>query len=140
MKFLTLTLTLTLLGGLFSGVVYAEWRRVDAMSDVSAQSYIDLDNMKQTGPMSIYRQVQLLTNYTQHQSSGAGSRVQWLEYDCMQPRVRMLRGSGFSLAWAKGETVSLPAAPQALANWRDVAHQPSERAVISLICPGGSDG
>lgn len=123
-------------GGL--GWAHAEWRKLEAPVGDAAQRYIDLTSMKQAGPMSIYRQVQVLTNLDGHKhQQGLGSRVQWVEYDCMQPRRRLLREIGYSQPWAKGDGISLPTAPPS--DWQTVVGQPSELAVITLICPGGAD-
>lgn len=120
-----------------SSCVMAEWQLLSA-DDPQAHQYIDLEKVTQSGPMAIYRQVQVLLQGPATAAGGALSMLAHYEYDCMNAKVRLLRTAEFSRQWAEGQ--ALPGAESGgPAAWVPLAGQPLGQKTFDLICPGGKD-
>ena len=104
----------------------------------AAWTQLDLDTVRQAGPMAIYRQVIELTVYATRLESGAMSILRTAEYDCMGARVRVLTEAGFRAPWADGETASIPLAYRRQGDWSDLSADPAGEVVWNLLCPGGA--
>ena len=85
-------------------------------SHASAQKIeIDMDSIKQSGPMAIYRQVQVRIHG--NDKEGEALTTQLYEYDCMGSKMRILD---------KPE-------PQ----WQELPEHPLGQETLQLICPSG---
>lgn len=124
--------------GFAHGIANAAWTQLDPDSGATGQRrYVDLDTVRQAGPMAIYRQVSELTVFATRLESGAVSIVRTSEYDCMSARVRVLREAGFRSPWAGGETASIPVEYRRQGGWHALSADPAGEAVWDLLCPGG---
>jgi hypothetical protein len=123
---------------LISPFVMAEWQLLSEANPQESKQYIDLKNVKQTGPMAIYRQVQVLTQGAAVSANGVLSTLALYEYDCMNTKFRLLQTSGFSRQWAEGErmTVSTSSGP---IQWLSLSAQTLGQKTFDLLCPDGND-
>ena len=127
-----------------SPTIFAEWLNLanDKTSKANleenqlTQQFIDLDNVKQAGPMAIYRQVMILSQGAD-QPRGALSTVSLYEYDCMNSKLRILKTSSFSEEWAKGETLILPPTLPGLGEWANLPNSILGKKTFDLVCPTG---
>lgn len=125
--------------GFAHGIANAAWTQLDLDSGATdKRRYVDLDTVRQAGPMAIYRQVIELTVYATRLESGVMSILRTAEYDCMGARVRVLTEAGFRAPWADGETASIPLAYRRQGDWSDLSADPAGEVVWNLLCPGGA--
>jgi hypothetical protein len=121
------------------GVASAAWTQIDPASGATDQRrYVDLDTVRQAGPMAIYRQVSELIVYATRLESGAMSILRTSEYDCMSAKVRVLTETGFRSPWADGETASIPDGQRRQGGWSALKEDPAGEAVRNSLCPGGT--
>ena len=122
----------------FSPYSMAEWQLLADGGPREPQQYIDLQNVKQTGPMAIYRQVHVLSQGASVADHGFLSTLALYEYDCMNPQFRLLQTSGFSRQWAEGEgvTVSASSGPAA---WLPLSTHALGQKTFDLLFPDGKD-
>ena len=121
-----------------SPFVMADWQIISGGAPTDAEQYIDLRNVKQTGPMAIYRQVQVLSQGAAVSTPGVLSTLLLYEYDCMNTKFRLLEVTGFSMQWAKGQamTLSVPSSPT---KWLPLPLQALGQKTFDLLCPDGKD-
>jgi hypothetical protein len=121
-----------------SPFVVAEWQLLSEANPQESEQYVDLQTVKQTGPMAIYRQVQVLTQGADVAANGVLSTLALYEYDCMNTKFRLLQTSGFSRQWAEGErmTVSTSSGP---VKWLSLSEQALGQKTFDLLCPDGND-
>jgi len=124
--------------GIFAhGIASAAWTPIDPVSNTTAgRRYIDLDTVRQTGPMAIHRQVKELTVYPVRLESGPMSILRSSEYDCMNARVRVLSETGFLSPEGDGETAKIPDGYRRRGDWSALNTDPANQAVWDTICPG----
>lgn len=123
---------------LFSTFVAAEWQVLSDGGAQDFQQYIDLQNVKQTGPMAIYRQVQVLSQGRAVEVNGVLSTLALYEYDCMNTKFRVLQTSGFNKQWAEGQSMTLSES-SASAKWLSLPMQALGKKTFDLLCPDGKD-
>ena len=116
----------------------ADWQILSAGSIQGPEQYIDLRKVKQTGPMAIYRQVEVLSQGPTVDANGVLSTLALYEYDCMNAKFRLLQISGFSRQWAEGEAISL-ARSRNIGEWLSLPLQPLGQKTYDLLCPNGKD-
>jgi hypothetical protein len=121
-----------------SPAVFAEWQMLLDGNTTQFKQYIDLENVKQTGPMAIYRQVHVLSQGDASASNGVLSTLALYEYDCMRAKFRLLQISGFSRQWADGQTMPL-SQPTGIGEWRPLALQSAGQQAFQLLCPDGEE-
>ena len=121
-----------------SPFVMADWQIISSGAPTDAEQYIDLRNVKQTGPMAIYRQVQVLTQGTAVSTPGVLSTLVLYEYDCMNTKFRLLEATGFSMQWAKGQAMTL-SVPSGSTKWLPLPLQALGQKTFDLLCPDGKD-
>ena len=90
----------------FCQLAFADWSRIAEKSHPEPQQYIDLDSVKQTGPMAIMRRVWELRNFSKPVNGGVRSIKRLSEYDCMNQRHRVIQELWFTDPWAQGESVA----------------------------------
>ncbi len=118
----------------------ADWARVGDTLQLTFEKYIDGDNVKQSGPMAIMRQVWEVSNYPNSAESGAASVKTLAEYDCQNRQLRVLKEFWFADTWAKGTELTVPELNQATNNWTPITPNSVGEAIIDLVCPSGEDG
>ena len=114
----------------------AEWKKIANGSSQEPEQYIDLDSVKQAGPMAIYRQVNVLSQVGALPTKGASSKLSLQEYDCMNSKFREVQATAYSEAWATGEKVVLESPTQNSKAWQDLPAQSLGRSVLNMVCPG----
>lgn len=120
-------------------VVFAEWVKVSDTHLSEPEHYIDIDSVKQMGPMAIYRQVNVLSQGSALIPKDISSKLALHEYDCMNKKLRVLQSTGFSEAWAKGEqTVLVSPSPNSKA-WQELPMGPLGQITWDALCPSGKD-
>ena len=121
-----------------SPLVMAEWQLLSEANSQESGQYVDLQDVKQTGPMAIYRQVRVLTQGAAGAANGVLSTLALYEYDCMNTKFRLLQTSRFSRLWAEGEsmTVSASSGP---GQWLPLSAQALGQKTFDLLCPDGKD-
>lgn len=121
-----------------SPFVMAEWQILSDGGSDEPQQYIDLQNVKQAGPMAIYRQVQVLSQGADVSTPDVLSTLLLYEYDCMNTKFRLLEASGFSMQWAKGQAMTL-SVPSSSTKWLPLPLQALGQKTFDLVCPDGKD-
>ena len=116
----------------------AEWQILSDGGSHEPQQYIDLQNVKQAGPMAIYRQVQVLSQGAAVSTPGVLSTLVLYEYDCMNTKFRLLEATGFSMQWAKGQTVPLSVSSSPT-KWLPLPLQALGQKTFDLLCPDGKE-
>jgi len=138
MKPLGIFCTLVVLASVSTNV-NAKWEKVSEGDASSAGKYIELESVKQAGPMSIYRQVKVLSQGSAQDLKGMSSKVELFEYDCMSSKLRILQESGYSKLWATGDALEIPVEPQAVREWHELPKSPLGLQTFNLLCPSGKD-
>jgi hypothetical protein len=89
--------------------------------------------------MSIYRQIQVLSQGAALKQQSLASTLSLHEYDCMSANFRVLQVTGFSQAWGEGDKV-LVTLPASGANaWQALPDSPIGQQMVDLLCPSGKD-
>ena len=124
---------------LTSTQVFAEWQRITDEHAKELEHFLDMQSVKQAGPMSIYRQVQVLSQGSSLKQQSFESTISLHEYDCMSAKLRVLQVAGFSQAWGAGDKV-LVTLPASNANaWQSLPDTPLGQQTVDLLCPSGKD-
>jgi len=124
----------------FSQAALADWSRVAETSHPEPQQYLDLDSVKQTGPMAIMRRVWELRNYSTPHHDKVRSIKRLSEYDCMDRRHRVVQELWFTDPWAKGENVPPLLRDDAELAWRPIAPRSINEIILDEMCPHENDG
>ena len=120
-------------------LVQAEWQQLSQENAHDIQHYLDQQSVKQTGPMSIYRQVRVLSQGTGLKPYNVESMISLHEYDCMNAQLRVLQVTGFSRPWGAGDKV-LVTLPASGANaWQALPDSPLGQQMVDSLCPSGKD-
>jgi hypothetical protein len=114
----------------------AEWTKIGNASAQEPELYMDLDSVKQTGPMAIHRQVNILSQGSELRAKGIASQISLYEYDCMNSKLRVLETSAYSKAWAAGETTLMPLPPQSAKEWLNLPAHALGQIALEMVCPG----
>ncbi len=114
----------------------AEWKKIANGNWQEPEQYIEMDSVKQTGPMAIYRQVNVLSQGGALLPKGVSSKLSLYEYDCMNSKFRVLQTSAYSETWATGDKVVLPSPTHKSTAWQDVPAQSLGQIALSMLCPG----
>lgn len=122
---------------LISPAVIADWTKVAAGNILEPDQYIETNSVKQTGPMAIYRQVNVLSQGPALLAEDLASKRSIYEYDCMNKKLRVLQSVGFRKAWATGDQVVLHSTSQNLKEWHDLPPHPLGQVTFDILCPGG---
>jgi hypothetical protein len=122
-----------------STVVFAEWERVGEERASSLEYYLDMQSVKQTGPMSIYRQVKVLIQGPAIKSQSLESAISLNEYDCMNAKLRVLQTTGFTQPWGNGDKVALSPPLSQVNEWQALPETPFGQHTVDLLCPSGKD-
>jgi len=121
-----------------SPFVMAEWQILSDGGSHEPQQYIDLQNVKQAGPMAIYRQVQVLSQGADVSTPDVLSTLLLYEYDCMNTKFRLIEATGFSMQWAKGQAMTL-SVPSSSTKWLPLPLQAIGQKTFDLVCPDGKN-
>jgi len=122
--------------------VFSEWSKLinpkypaKQQNEQLNEKFIDMDTVKQTGPMAIYRQVMILSQGSRT-PQGVISSQSLYEYDCMNTKLRIINTTSFTEEWAKGEIVALPPAPH-LREWVNLPSTVLGKQTFDMLCPSG---
>ena len=114
----------------------AEWKKIANGNGQESEQYIEMDSVKQTGPMAIYRQVNVLSQGGALLAEGVSSKLSLHEYDCINSKFRVLKISAYIETWAAGDKVVLQSHTQTSKNWQDLRPKSLGQITLSMICPG----
>lgn len=124
----------------FCQLAFADWSRIAEKSHPEPQQYIDLDSVKQTGPMAIMRRVWELRNFSKSLNGGVRSIKRLSEYDCMNQRHRVIQELWFTDPWAQGESVASGRKDEAEPAWHPVKAKSINKVILDELCPHENDG
>jgi len=119
-----------------SSNVNAKWEKVSEEGASSAEKYIEMESVKQAGPMSIYRQVKVLSQGPELNIKAIRSKVELFEYDCMSSKLRILQVYGYDKLWASGEAIEIPATPQGVREWQELPKGGLGQQTFNLLWEG----
>jgi hypothetical protein len=122
---------------LISPAVTAEWTKVSEGNMLVPDQYIETNSVKQTGPMAIYRQVNVLSQGPALLTEDLASKLSIYEYDCMNNKFRVLQSIGFRKAWATGDQVLLQSTSQNLREWNELPPHSLGLSTFDILCLGG---
>jgi hypothetical protein len=114
----------------------AEWKKIANGNLQEPEQYIEMDSVMQTGPMAIYRQVNVLSQGGALLPKDISSKLSLYEYDCMNSKFRVLQTSAYSETWAAGDKVVLQSPTQKSKDWQDLPPQSLGQISLSMLCPG----
>jgi hypothetical protein len=118
----------------------AEWVKVGDTRQLKFEKYIDPDDIKQSGPMAIMRQVWEIRNNLEPGSDRVASVKTLAEYDCQNRQLRVQKEFWFTEPWAKGKDVTPAHLNQAPSDWSAITPNSTGGAIIDIVCPSGNDG
>ena len=124
---------------LASTPVFAEWQRIMDEHAKELEHYLDMQSVKQAGPMSIYRQIQVLSQGSSLKQQSFESNISLHEYDCMNAKLRVLQVAGFSQAWGAGDKVLVSLSAASADAWQALPDTPLGQQMVDLLCPSGKD-
>ena len=124
---------------LVSPAVIADWTKITAGNILEPDQYIETNSVKQTGPMAIYRQVNVLSQGPALLAENLASKRSIYEYDCMNKKLRVLQSIGFREAWATGDQVVLQSTSQSLREWHDLPPHSLGQFTFEILCASGKD-
>ena len=113
----------------------AEWLKIKGKADSSPGKFIDVETIRQTGPMNTMRRVWEIDHLAEPDSNGALSIKNYVEYDCKDHRVRMLEESSFTEYWAKGQNLASRVHDSKSAKWRAIGKRSVGEIVFRRVCP-----
>ena len=124
---------------LTSTTVLAQWQPLHHQRSTETAYFLDLRSVKQTGPMSIYRQVKVLSQGSEQQPQLLESSVSLHEYDCMSAKMRVLSVTRFSRPWGDGDKLEASQPPAGLHVWQALPQSPLGLQALDMLCPSGKD-
>jgi hypothetical protein len=122
-----------------SSGVQAKWEQVSEGNVTAPEQYIELDTVKQTGPMSIYRQVKVLSQGAALNAKIMSSKVELFEYDCMSSKLRLLKEYAYSEYWAAGDEQEIVLKPTSMHEWEELPKNSLGKQTFDMLCPSGKD-
>ena len=119
----------------YGAVASADWVAVPRAADPSPATFIDMETIRQTGPMNTMRRVWQLRNLTQSAAENTLSIKSHMEYDCKDRRVRLLEANHFADSWGRGDKldVAVPAAKSR--DWGVIGKGNLSEAIFLRVCP-----
>jgi hypothetical protein len=120
-----------------SSAVFAEWLNLSQHRVSDSEYYLDTESVKQTGPMAIYRQVNVLHQGPTATDKAILSKLYLYEYDCMNEKFRILKATGYSHTWAKGEEFELLSSTPVGKDWRELPVGNLGQITFDFLCPSG---
>ena len=123
---------------LYAVSVNADWITIGSSPAQQLEHFIDKDSVKQSGPMAIFRQVQVLSHGSELKKISVQSVLGTYEYDCMNAMFRILQETGFSEQWGVGEKRSLTTTA-GKGEWKVLPESPLGQMMFDFICPSGND-
>lgn len=122
-----------------SSIVNARWEKIYEGNSMTPDRYIEMESVKQSGPMSIYRQVKVLSQEPTLDAKSVTSKVELFEYDCMNSKLRVLQGTEYSMAWATGEALDTLEKTSVEGGWQDLPKNSLGQQTFNILCPSGKD-
>ena len=113
----------------------AEWLKIKGTAANSAEKLIDVETIRQTGPMNTMRRFWELNHLTERAPNKALSIKSYMEYDCKDRRVRVLEESSFTEYWAQGEKLALTVHDSQLTKWNAIGKRSINETVFKRVCP-----
>ena len=125
-----------------STTAFADWVKIDGPIGALYEKFIDINAIRQSGPMNTMRRVWEINNLanvsaSNISSSNISSVKQHVEYDCKDRRYRVIEENTFSERWAKGEKLTVAAAETKPGDWSAVAFGSISETIFSRVCPNG---
>jgi hypothetical protein len=131
--------TFFLISAFTAPAVFAEWLKLSDEKVLVSGYYIQTESVKQTGPMAIYRQVQVLHQNPLVTDKAFLSKLYLYEYDCMNKKFRLLRATGFGQAWAQGAESELLTIASAGRDWTELPDGDLGQITFDYLCPSGKE-
>ena len=130
-----------------TATAFANWVKIDGPSGALYEKFIDINAIRQSGPMNTMRRVWEINNLTNASSSNISSNSvsssnvssvkQHVEYDCKDRRYRVIEESSFSERWAKGESLTVAPANPKPGDWNTIAPGSTTETIFNRVCPNG---
>lgn len=112
----------------------ADWLKMKSAVDLSFEKFIDIQAIRQTGPMNTMRRVWEISNLTAESSNKVLSIKTHMEYDCRERRIRVLEESKFSKHWAEGENLSVSEQDGNSGNWSGIRKGSVSDTIFNRVC------
>ena len=120
-----------------STTALADWVKIDSPISSLYEKFIDLNAIRQTGPMNTMRRVWELNNLAKASANNIASVKQQVEYDCKDRRYRVIEESSFSERWAQGESLAAAASSTKAGDWNAIDPGGISQTVFNRVCPNG---
>ena len=120
-----------------TATAFANWVKIDGPSGALYEKFIDINTIRQSGPMNTMRRVWEINNLAAASASNISSVKQHVEYDCKDRRYRVIEESSFSARWAKGESLTVAAAETKASDWSAIALGSITETIFNRVCPNG---
>ena len=125
-----------------TATAFANWEKINGPSGALYEKFIDINAIRQSGPMNTMRRVWEINNLTNSSSSNISSSnvssvKQHVEYDCKDRRYRVIEERSFSERWAKGESLTVAPANSKPIDWSAIAPGSITETIFNRVCPNG---
>ena len=113
----------------------AEWSKIQGTVAHSTEKFIDLETIRQTGPMNTMRRFWEINHLTERAPNKALSIKSYMEYDCKDRRVRVLEQSSFTEYWAQGEELAPTVRDGEAVKWNVIGKRSINETIFKRVCP-----
>ena len=130
-----------------TATAFANWVKIDGPSGALYEKFIDINAIRQSGPMNTMRRVWEINNLTNASSSNISSNSvsssnvssvkQHVEYDCKDRRYRVIEESSFSERWAQGESLTVATTDAKPSDWSAIDLGSITESIFNRVCPNG---
>ena len=120
-----------------TATAFANWEKINGPSGALYEKFIDINAIRQSGPMNTMRRVWGINNLATASASNISSVKQHVEYDCKDRRYRVIEESSFSERWAKGESLTVAPANSKPIDWSAIAPGSITETIFNRVCPNG---
>lgn len=114
---------------------HAEWVAMPRATDGSLETFIDLETVRQTGPMNIMRRVWQLSLLAPGAANKALSVKSHVEYDCKDGRYRVLEVNYFTEAWGRGRQLESTVPSAVSSDWNVIDKDSLSALIFRRVCP-----
>ena len=120
-----------------TATAFANWVKIDGPSGALYEKFIDIDAIRQSGPMNTMRRVWEINNLAAASASNISSVKQHVEYDCKDRRYRVIEERSLPERWAQGESLTVATTDAKPSDWSAIDLGSITETIFNRVCPDG---